>query len=95
VELFLNAIKAPVKKLLFILASCVCLLNACTSTKPSGNKNDASALSGTWELTDIEVAGIVFDSLYSGKKPTINFDLEAMTAGGSDKLQSFQWPGEY
>ena len=84
--------KEPVKKLLFILASTICVLIACTSPVPSGNKPDASALSGTWELNHIEGTGIVFDSLYSGKKPTISFDQATMKAGGQTSCNHFSGP---
>ena len=80
------------KRLLFILASCICFLIACTTKKPSGSKTDVSAWMGTWELNDIEGTEIVFDSLYSGKKPTISFDQAEMKAGGQTSCNHFSGP---
>ena len=75
-----------------MLAGCIWFFIACTSKKSIDSKTDISALTGTWELKDIEGTGIVFDSLYSGQKPTISFDLTTMKAGGQTSCNHFSGP---
>ncbi len=75
-----------------VLVSCGLLL-ACHSAKTvSAAAADASKLEGSWELNYILSPGASFDSLYSAKKPVIQFDIANNKVFGNTGCNNFNGP---
>jgi len=81
-------------KSIFFAALVGCgLLMACHSAKKvSATTTDASKLAGSWELNYISSPGASFDTLYSVKKPVIQFDITNNKVFGNTGCNNFNGP---
>jgi len=79
------------KKITLVLILLVgVMVSSCNIFKGhSVNKNNDTALAGTWVLNYITGPRITFEGLYPEKKPTITFDLKKNEINGNTSCNSF------